>query len=398
MSREKSIADFSALTKLRVLGLMDVTLTIPNVPDQTEDRRVRLMGSMVRAMSYGMADTLGRNDHLSIVDIVVPDFRGNREEWLVGMFDGQTLTTGGNKVSKFLQESLEFFVSEELNKLPPGQSPAMALHRAFLNLNKELATTAMQTMDDKSLSAAIATRHPSTTSGPLLGPSDLATGGSATVVYMAKNMLYVANVGDAMAVLYKTSGDHKLLTQKHEPGHAKELERIRDAGGWVSRTGKLNDQLENARQFGYFHLMPAVNANPYVHTEELTEQEELLIIASKELWEYLSYQSACDIIQNDKSDLMRAAHKLRDFAISYGATGKIMVMILGLGDLRKSSARNRTQSVSFGPGQGPLYDDETNALRFKNRKKPGADTNNSVGQLRMVFEGCLLIVGRRWVA
>ncbi|TGZ78613.1 PP2C-domain-containing protein [Ascodesmis nigricans] len=380
LSRERSITDFSQLTKLRILGLMDVTLTIPNVPDQTEDRRVRSTGSMVRAMSYGMADTLGRNEHLSIVDLVIPDFRGSRDEWLIGLFDGQALSTGGSKISKFLQESLEFFVTEELNKLRDKETPAIALHRAFLNLNKELATTAMQAVEDKSISAAMATRHPSTTSGPLLSPNDLNSGGCATVVYMQKNQLFVANVGDAMAILYRSGGDHQLLTQKHDPGSATELERIRDAGGWVSRTGKLNDTLDTSRAFGYFHLIPAVNANPHVHQEELTEQEELLIIASKELWEYVSFQSASDIVQTEKGDLMRAAHKLRDFAIGYGATGKIMVMILGLGDLRKQNARIRTQSMSLGAGQSFL-DDEANTFRFKTRKKAGEAHDSAIARL-----------------
>src|SRR5690554_1638257 len=65
-ARGKNITYFSQLNKLRVLGLMDVTLTMTNVPDQTEDRRVRLLGSKIRSMPYGMADTLGRCEHLSM--------------------------------------------------------------------------------------------------------------------------------------------------------------------------------------------------------------------------------------------------------------------------------------------------------------------------------------------
>ena len=46
---------------MRVLGLMDVTLTTPLVPDQTENCRVRTYGSMVSAMPYGMADSIGNH-------------------------------------------------------------------------------------------------------------------------------------------------------------------------------------------------------------------------------------------------------------------------------------------------------------------------------------------------
>ena len=353
--RERSITDFSQLSKLRVLGLMDVTLTIPNVPDQTEDRRVRLSTSTVRSMAYGMADTLGRSEHLSMIDMVIPMFRGNRNECVIGLFDGQTLSTGGSKISRYLHEQLDTFLKDELDKLQPGEEPGRALHRAFLNMNKEMATVAMQTMDEKNL-AGVGSHRGSTASGAFLGLDDLVSGGSATVVYMEGNNLYVANVGDATAMLVQSSGEHNILTEKHMPGDPQELERIRDAGGYVSKSGKLNDVLDVSRAFGCYHLMPCVNAAPHIHETKITDQEELLIIASKELWEYISPQAVVDLARGERDDLMRAAHKLRDIAIAYGATNKIMVMILNVGDLKKSKSRMRTQSISVGPRQ--TYPDE----------------------------------------
>jgi adenylate cyclase len=393
-SREKSITDFSQLTKLRVLGLMDVTLMIPNIPDQTEDRRVRLAGSMIRSMSYGMADSLGRNEHLSITDMVVPDFRGSRDECLIGLFDGQALSTGGSKISKFLHESLPFFLKEELNKLRQDESSGLALHRAFLNLNKELATAAMQTLEDKTVTGA--TRHSSTGSGAMLGPVDLNSGGAATVIYMVKNKLFVANVGDAMAVLIQTNGNHKVLTKRHEPGNPSEQARIREAGGWVSRTGKLNDVLETSRAFGYFNHMPAINAAPHVHETAISDQEELLILASKELWEHLSFQSAVDIARTEKTDLMRAAHKLRDFAISYGATSKIMVMVVGISDLRKTKNRMRTHSMSLGPGQNyPADEDIFPTVRVRKARKEAPDNSVCTIFAAAIFLGINL--NRHWL-
>lgn len=370
-SREKSITDFSQMTKLRILGLMDVTLTIPNIPDQTEDRRVRLSGSMIRQMSYGMADSLGRNEHLSVTDMVVPDFNGHLDEWLVGLFDGQALSIGGSKISQFLHESLEKTFKEELSRLRDDETPANALRRTFLNLNKELASTANQALDDKAVGAA--SRHPSTGGAAMLGPIDLNTGGAATVMYMAKNHLYVANVGDAMAVLTRTDGTFQLLTKKHDPGNQSEIERIREAGGWVSRTGKLNDVLDTSRAFGYFHLMPAVNAAPDVNETIMEGHEEMLILASRELWEFVSIQSAVDIARQEKQDLMRAAHKLRDMAIAYGATNKLMVMVLGVGDSKKPKRGPRTNSVSMG---GVGYDDDGafTSVKVQRKKRGVADS------------------------
>ena len=363
-SRERDITDFSQLLNLRVLGLMDVTL-LSQVPDQTEDRRVRTSSSMVRNMSYGMADSLGRSEHLSLIDMVVPDFRGNRDECVFGMFDGQSLSHGGSKVAMFLLEHFTHYFLVELNKLRENETTVIALRRTFLSLNKGLANTAMQTLDEKSGQ----TRGMSTSS-TILGTDDLLTGSSATVVYLVGNDMFVANVGDAMALLVRTNGDWKVLTRKHEPGFGTELERIREAGGWVSRNGKLNEVLDVSRAFGYFHLMPAVQAAPHIHEVPLSDQDELLIIASKEVWEYISYQTAVDIVWLYKGDLMRAANRLRDFAISYGATSKIMVMLVGVGDLKKAKKRGPSVAVP-----NSLQSDE---LEIKTIPKPTRGASDDV--------------------
>ncbi|RPB29083.1 PP2C-domain-containing protein [Terfezia boudieri ATCC MYA-4762] len=357
-SRERSITDFSQLSNLRVLGLMDVTLTIPQVPDQTEDRRVRTSSSMVRNMSYGMADSLGKSEHLSVIDMVVPDFRGNRDECVFGLFDGQSLPSSGSKVAMYLNEHFTYYFGTELSKLRENETTATALRRTFLSLNKGLANTAMQTIDEKT--GQTRSIPPNAT---MLGPDDLQTGSSATVVYLVGNDMFVANVGDAMAILVRSGGDSRVLSRKHEPGFGTELERIREAGGWVSRNGKLNEVLDVSRSFGYFHLIPAVQAAPHIHEVQLSDQDELLILASREVWEYINYQTAVDIVWLYKGDLMRAAHRLRDFAIAYGATNKIMVMLIGVGDLKRAKKKvvHNLQPEEFvikgGPRRGGGIDD-----------------------------------------
>ena len=66
------LTGFNSLTHLRILGLMDVTLTIKTVPEETEDRRVRTSASLAGSLAYGMADFLGKDEHLSIIDMMVP--------------------------------------------------------------------------------------------------------------------------------------------------------------------------------------------------------------------------------------------------------------------------------------------------------------------------------------
>ncbi|KAG9971787.1 adenylate cyclase protein, partial [Aureobasidium melanogenum] len=85
--------------------------------------------------------------------------------------------------------------------------------------------------------------------------------------------------------------------------------------------------------------------------------------------DYLTMDFAVDVARSERGDLMRAAQKLRDLAIAFGATGKIMVMMIGVSDLRKRErARFRTHSMSMGPSGAP---DEL--LTISRRPKRGRD-------------------------
>ena len=365
------LTNFSSLPHLRVLGLMDVTLTIPSVPDQTEDRRVRTSASLAGALAYGMADTLGKNEHLSTIDMVVPRFRGNEMETLVGMFDGQTIGSCGSKVAKYLHENFQYVFIEELSRLNRGrgETPSDALRRAFLALNKDLAIAAGQSMDDKEHRLPHMT-HRGSTAARLLSHDDLHSGGVATVLYLQNMDLYVANVGDAQAMLLHSDGGFKFLTRKHDPGDDPERQRIREAGGYVSRTGKLNDSLEVSRAFGYFHMMPAVMAAPHTLQITLKEQDEMVLIASREIWDYLTPDFVADVARSERQDLMCASQKLRDLAMAFGASNKIMVMIIGVSDLRKRE-RNRLRSTSLSMGPSPMQDDQIFPSKRGKRPRDG---------------------------
>jgi len=371
---QRDLTDFSSLVNLRILGLMDVTLTIPSVPDQGSDRRVRTAGSIIgTTMPYGMADTLGRNEHLSTLDMVVPRFRGHEDETLIGLFDGQSLSSGGSKIAKYLHEKFKHHFIEELDKIKSDESPCDALRRTYLGLNKELATAATQAIDAREHPSS-ALVHRGSVSGPELSEDDLSSGSVATVMYLRGMELYMSNVGDAQALLIQSEGNHRVITKKHDPAEAAERTRIRDAGGFVSRQGKLNDQIDVSRAFGYVHLTPCVVAAPHVLKVDIKESDEIIMVASRELWDYLTPDFAVDVARQERNDLMRAAQKLRDLAIAFGATGKIMVMMVGVSDLRKrEKARFRTHSMSMGPSGAA--DDYFAAV--SRRGKRGRDAPNS---------------------
>ncbi len=377
----KDLSSFITLNYLRILGLMDVTLTISptNVPDESEDRRVRTSASVAGAITYGMADTLGRQEHLSIADMLVSPFRGHEAEVLVGMFDGQSMTGGGSKIAKFLHENFRMTFEDELRKLSPTDSgPSDALRRTFLSLNKDLAAAATRSFDvrEQRMNSA----HRGSTVAQVLTQEDINSGGVATILYLSNSDLFVANVGDAQALLIQANAQWKWLTRKHDPANEpRERERIRDAGGYVSRQGKLNDVLEVSRAFGYFQMMPSVIAAPHTIQLKLSDSDELIILASKEFWEYVTPDLAIDVARSEKNDLMIASQRLRDLAMAYGAKDKMMVMVLGISDLRRrNNSRFRGTSLSMAKELG-----QDDSQIFPSSKKTRRKGETLVGDSRL---------------
>ena len=344
------LTDFNSLTHLRVLGLMDVTLTTSTIPEETEDRRVRTSASLTGSVSYGMADFLGKSEHLSVIDVIVPRLKPDNMETLVGMFDGQHHLTGGSRIAKYLHENFTSTFSAELKRLHPDQqeTPLDALRRTFLSLNKNMAAAAFKSIDDREM-------HQYRRGSPaskMLNQDDIDSGVVATVLYLNNMDLYCANVGDAQAILVKSDGTLRHLTQNHDPAESNERARIRAAGGFVSRNGKLNDVLPVSRAFGHFPLMPAVIAAPHTMHVSLTEQDEMIVIGSKELWEYVTPDVVVDVTIAERGDLMIASQKIRDLAISFGASNKLMVMILGVSDLKKRERyKVKHSSLSMSPDE-----------------------------------------------
>ncbi|RCI00446.1 cysteinyl-tRNA synthetase, partial [Rhizopus stolonifer] len=348
--KEKNLSDFSALVRLRMLGLMDVTILGVSTPEEFHDRRVRTSPSEVNDMAYGVADWLGPSDHLATWDLVMPRFRNRDNECVFGLFDGRKHAKTGCRLTRFLNDNLTYHLSNELEKTKNDDTIVSALRRTFLALEKEFGS--MDTEDDKEM------------------------GASALLCYISGTRLHVANVGDALAVLCRNHGQAFEITQKHIPLNPSEASRIRAAGGYVSNAGLLNDELAVSRSFGYYHLIPVVNANPFISTINLSENDEFVIMASRGLWDCVSYQTAVDIARTEKDDLMIAAQKLRDFALTYGADDNIMVMVIGVGDLfdKRDRRFRNIRGMNIGTSRAvtdPLMDEPigTPGIMAKNKRR-----------------------------
>lgn len=344
----RDLSDFAGLTHLRILGLMDVTLRIPSLPDESDDKRVRTSFSDINNMKYGISDTLNSIDHLSMFDLAIPHFRGSEKECVFGMFGRSAPAVPSGKIPRYVQEHIGAALMEELQRLNPEEAVTEALRRTFLEMNK----AAFDSL------AGIEQRHRestgsflmSTTKSPNLH-SQLRTGASGAVVYVVDKTLHVANAGDVLVILSR-KGEAELLGKKHDPTDREETARIRRAEAWVSPKGLVNDdkEIDISRAFGFYHSLPAVNASPELRTRQLQETDEFIIIGNSALWKCTSYQTAVDIARTERNDPMMAAQKLRDFALSYGAEGSIMVMVVNVSDLfGRPGGRGRTYTGGVAP-------------------------------------------------
>jgi adenylate cyclase len=437
---------FSSLKDLKVLGLMEVTLQVPefegNIPEDSEECRVRTSSSEVHNMAYGIADTLGQS--LTMFDFVRPNFRGREGETIFGMFGRASHIGSNHHISKYLQGHVSTVLKEEVDRVERYNNGTVvdAMRRTFLKLNKDLhdylysqdprrasaintsagasatntSAGASATNTSAGVSAASAPAGSSATStsagAPVTNTSDGASatstsaGASATgtsvgapsgfdyasyksgacgiVLYLVEKTLYVAHVGSALAVISR-QGNAELLTKLHDPFDRDETTRIRSAEGWVSPKGLVNDEVDVSRSFGFYYLLPVVCARPEVTFKTLDALDEFVIIGNRALWDYVSYQTAVDIVRK-VPDPMVAAQKLRDFAMSYGAEGTTMIMVIRVGDLF-DCGRSRQQTLD------PVVDDAyLNYIRTKkddisNRDiyRLGLEVPAPTGHIALVF-------------
>jgi len=398
---ERDLSDFHALTKLRLLGLMDVTTMGTTVPEQTENRRVRTIGSEVAGMAYGLADTLGKYDHLSVFDTATTNFRGSAKEVLFQIFDGQPKPGGGNRVAKYLQDNFRGVFADELKKLKSGEMVSTAFRRSYLSVNKTLTDHVTHNLPTHNGVPCGQGANKRALGNVAVDIDDLNKYGSgALTVYINGKTVTIANVGDSVAVLAKTTGEFKVISKKHRPGEPSELQRIRGVGGSLTRNGKISagfTSLDTSRAIGYVKHSPTIIAAPHIEEFTLTDQDEFLILANNELWRCISYQTALDVVRTERDDTLRAAHKLRDFGMAYGASGRLCVMVIRVGDLFHKKVRqpwSRNASASYNVTSGYLPGDEEGFFGVVQKKRKGKDElpEDSV----FAFAGCTNL--RHWHA
>lgn len=144
-------------------------------------------------------------------------------------------------------------------------------------------------------------------------------------VHNGKRMLFVANAGDARAVVSR-NGKAERLSYDHKGSDEGETKRIIDAGGFVV-LNRVNGILAVTRSLGDHAMKDYVVGDPNLVTIELDETDTHLILACDGLWDVTSDQEAIDLILPE-SDTQKMSDKLLLHALKNGSTDNISVMVL----------------------------------------------------------------------
>ncbi|XP_059453663.1 probable protein phosphatase 2C 8 isoform X1 [Corylus avellana] len=136
-------------------------------------------------------------------------------------------------------------------------------------------------------------------------------GATAVCVWVLGQTVFVANVGDAKAVVARSSTVDGLqnqldgvsplkaivLTREHKAIYPQERARIQKAGGTISSNGRLQGRLEVSRAFGDRHFKKVgVVATPDFHSFDLTDREHFIILGCDGLWGVFGPSDAVDFV------------------------------------------------------------------------------------------------------
>lgn len=229
--------------------------------------------------------------------VIVDGFGGVAEQGYFAIYDGH----GGRGAVDFTAKTLHKNLLDLL-QANAEIDPSEAVRQAYLLTDKQMGETNIQFSGTTSITALIRVQN-------------------------GKRMLYVANAGDARAVLCR-NGKAERLSYDHKASDEGETKRIIDAGGFVV-LNRVNGILAVTRSLGDHAMKDYVIGEPNLVTIELDATDTHMILACDGLWDVTSDQDAIDLILPE-SDTQKMSDKLLLHALKNGSTDNISVMVIVL--------------------------------------------------------------------
>mmetsp|Transcript_2250 Transcript_2250/g.7129 ORF Transcript_2250/g.7129 Transcript_2250/m.7129 type:complete len:911 (+) Transcript_2250:406-3138(+) len=142
--------------------------------------------------------------------------------------------------------------------------------------------------------------------------------------------LQCGNVGDSHAFLYR-NGKALCLTQNHNVKDPEERERMRAAGFQVNEGQTRINGLAVSRALGDHFVKQndmGMIGDAYVHpVVKLEDTDTLLLVCSDGVWDVISGQEACELVQYEKSAEAMASKLLRHSVRSVGCNDNVTVQV-----------------------------------------------------------------------
>lgn len=244
----------------------------------------------------GFAETIGIRATMEDRILVAEHFEGCANVYAI--FDGHS----GTETSDYCFQHLLSYLQDAVRGPAAGILPALG--RAIVALDREVCK---------------------------LG---LLSGATAVVVVNIGRELFVANVGDAEALLVSPDrvDDPLVLTVPHLTTSESEAQRIRQAGGLIL-DGRLDGIIEVTRSIGD-SAIPLCIAEPYLY-RCTAPVDSLLVLGCDGLYDELSPRIISKLALRYRDNPFLAAHFLRDEAFYAGSTDNISCIVARIAVSRK---------------------------------------------------------------
>jgi serine/threonine protein phosphatase PrpC len=128
-------------------------------------------------------------------------------------------------------------------------------------------------------------------------------GSTANVAIIKNGFIYIANVGDSLAVSFKHGQAHK-LNSEHNLDLPSEKERIRSSGTYIIHN-RIEGRLNLTRALGDFNFKSKKGLNlneqpvivlPEINKYEITRETEFILMGTDGLWDCVDIQKLCENI------------------------------------------------------------------------------------------------------
>jgi protein phosphatase 1L len=243
-----------------------------------------------------------------------------------GVFDGH----GGSAVAHFAAANL--YENSKLQGLKDEDAIIAALKSGFSTTQEQLTPENLQKLIDENEAKAAKGEEKIFERAM---PSAKHQGCTAIVAYKLNNRLYVANAGDARAVLCGPDNTAVDLSRDHKPDRPDEKERIEKLGGSVTESypARVNGILAVARALGDKALNPYVTSMPDITATILTADNPFLILACDGIWDVFTSQEAVNLVAEElvkkPNDYNNAARALVQGALHKGTTDNVTAIVVG---------------------------------------------------------------------